>query len=134
MSTMGLWTQISNDSWVKVWVEEAGGDLNPGFTADGVFHHDTGGADDRLTGLHGQPSRRKLSTPTNYTIRVTIAFAKRSTAFVVAEVTDRHGQPVAEAFTGGVQFRSSPITANGGSARSVTLFFVTKTGPGGGVS
>ena len=92
MSKMGLWVQIPDDSWVRVWVEGRPEDEDPGFTAAGVFHSDTGGDQDLLD-LHEKPRRRKLKTPQNYTIRVTVSFASRSTAFVVAEV---QGQPLSE--------------------------------------
>lgn len=133
MSTMGLWVQIPDESWVKVWAEGAAGDDDPGFTADGVFHSSSTGSNDPLNDLHLQPSRRKLRTPTNYTVRATVNFAKQSSAFVLAEVTDKNGKPVPEAFSSQAQFRSSKITGKAGSAKSVTLFLLTRQGEGGNI-
>ncbi len=118
---------------MRVWVEGKEGDEDRPFVANGIFHSDSG-SDELLPDLDLASRRRKLNTPRNYSIPVTIDFADRSTAFVVAEVTDANGQPVTEVFSGGKpQFRSSAVIGNAGSSKSVTLFLVTQTGAGGGV-
>lgn len=132
MSTMGLWAQIPDESWVKVWAEGTAGDQDPGFTVDGVFH-DSANSNDPLNDLHLKPSRRKLRTPLNYTVRATVSFAKQSTAFVLAEVTDKDGAVIPEGFSEQAQFRSSKITGKTGSAKSVTLFLITRLGEGGDI-
>jgi hypothetical protein len=126
---MGIWLQIPDESWVKVGVEAEPGDEDPGFTAEGLFHSSTGD-DEPLEDLHLGPRRRKLRTPTNYTVRVTVNFAVQSTAHVVAEVTDPQGAAIVESLTKQAQFRSSPIKGKAGTARSVTLFLVSQQGEG----
>lgn len=132
MSKMGLWVQIPDNSWVRVWVEAGPNDVDPGFTADAVFHSDSGGEQDLLD-LHEKPRRRKLHVAQNYSVRVTVTFASQSRAFVLAEVEDADGQPIPEVFSGANQFRSSAVSGAAGSAKSVTLFLVTQEGAGGGV-
>ena len=133
MSRMGMWTQIPNDSWVKVWVEGKPDDKERPFVAQGIFHlSDAKSGDDPLPDLDLKPRRRKLSAPENYSITVTIDFADKSTAIVIAEVTNSKGNPLPEVFSGGKpQFRSSEVVAKGLDSQTVTLMLVTKSGAGG---
>ena len=131
MSKMGLWVAIPDESWVKVWVENANEeDDDPSFVADGRFHRSIGG-DDELEDLHLTPRRRKLRSPVNYTLLVKLSFADDAEAVVFAEVTLPNGEPLPETFSGQHLFRSSVINGSAGSTDVVNLMLVTEAGEGG---